>query len=1436
MKRKIRLFSVGLFLSCFLSAVFQAEAQNFQVLTQNGFITTGASTPQGQQRWCRNVFLISQAEMTAAGITNGQVLNYLRFNLQAPSTAVNGSIALWAQNSTNTTNQKSTTWTTAITGMTQVTNSGITIPNVAGQYQVTFNLTNFTYTGGSLYIAMEYSNVTGALSPATTPHWVTTAVAGMAMRASSTTTAAPPTLAATASRPDLALGFVFQNDIGVNKIYTLGKMPIQYGAPTVIQALISNTGTNPMVNIGVQAYITGANTYSASLNIPSLAAGASTVVSFPSYSPTNLATGDQIFVTTNTAGDQNPANDVLSWSMDVTQNLYSYKNPALPNSGGVGFTGGTGDFVAKFHSNPGTTAPYLLPPQINEIKVDLTTSGLTYQLGIWDATGAGGTPGTLLWTSPVLTSAPGTSFVPVPNISAAGDFFVGVKQTGTTNIGFAYQSENPIRNGTFYYTSPTGSATWTDFAPNSPFRFSIEVQVRIPVSPNCAINYLPANNTSITCFNPVLSWQSGGGAPTGFDVYFGTDSAQVAASNIAFKVSSNQAGLSYTPTGVLPNTTYYWKIVPQNPDGFATGCAVESFTTGSLSNCYCIPTYTGTACTGAITNVMLNTLSNTSTCVAPSHSIYPGTGSLTTSLEQNGSYNISVTCNDTNIVSVWIDYNQNGILEATEWNQVTTTGAANIASSASITIPASALLGNTLMRVRSRLANNPNGSGDACTAFGSGESEDYVVTIIPPIPCSGTPAPGNAIASASSVCPGTTVNFTLQFPTNGVGVTYQWNNNGGPIAGATNSTYSQVITQAEDIFCEVICGGNSGISNIASVSLSNFYDCYCASLATLTADEEIYNLTLNGASTDPAYSGANGCANTAPGAGSILNRYANFKSLGALTSVVAGNTVAFTIEENECDGAPFFAFGTGIWIDFNHNGSFADAGENVFLESTTAIGPRNVVGNISIPGTALTGLTGMRVIVAEGFAGATLTPCLQYGYGETEDYLINITQPIPCSGTPTPGNTIASASSICPNQTLNLSLQNQSALGAGITYQWYDGNGAIAGATSSTYNAVITAANSFYCIVTCTASGQSGTSSTVSVGLNNFYSCYCSSNLHSANAPCIDEVSFNTLLNNTSAAGCALPAYTAFPASTATTTLIQGASYNLTRVASAAGAWTGVWIDYDHSGTFDVSEYTNLSTVATGLLTNTVSITIPLTALTGQTGMRIRQRVVDMTAADACTQNFGSGETEDYIINISPASTTLSLTCFIQAYWDGASAMNPALFNQGQANPATDCDSILVELHTASNPLNVAYSTVAVLHTNGTASCVYPSGVANGNYYIVVKHRNAIETWSADSISISGATASYNFASAASQAYGSNQMELMVGAIGTGLFAFYSGDIVKDSGEATDLLDLNQLESEINNFSFGYYDEDLNGDGNVDILDSPSLEGNISGFIYSQHP
>jgi len=192
-------------------------------------------------------------------------------------------------------------------------------------------------------------------------------------------------------------------------------------------------------------------------------------------------------------------------------------------------------------------------------------------------------------------------------------------------------------------------------------------------------------------------------------------------------------------------------------------------------------------------------------------------------------------------------------------------------------------------------------------------------------------------------------------------------------------------------------------------------------------------------------------------------------------------------------------------------------------------------------------------------------------------------------------------------------------------------------------------------------------------------------------------------------------------------------------------------------------------------------------------------------------------------------ATTLNITCFIEGYMNGSNSMQAVLANQGMTAPLDACDTITIELHDANSPYNLLYTTQALLKQDGTASCVIGSGFISTAYYVVVKHRNALQTWSALPISLGSSSVNLNFTTSAAQAYGSNQVE-----VSPGVWAFYSGDLNGD--ENIDLSDFAQLENDVANFIFGYANTDINGDGNVDILDTPVVENNITNFIFSAHP
>ncbi|MFY8009612.1 MAG: GEVED domain-containing protein [Flavobacterium sp.] len=194
----------------------------------------------------------------------------------------------------------------------------------------------------------------------------------------------------------------------------------------------------------------------------------------------------------------------------------------------------------------------------------------------------------------------------------------------------------------------------------------------------------------------------------------------------------------------------------------------------------------------------------------------------------------------------------------------------------------------------------------------------------------------------------------------------------------------------------------------------------------------------------------------------------------------------------------------------------------------------------------------------------------------------------------------------------------------------------------------------------------------------------------------------------------------------------------------------------------------------------------------------------------------------------NPCETVVTVKMFIEGYYDAdAHAMRPVMMNQGVGSSATDVDTVTIELHDATTYELVA-SASATLQTNGNAVATFTTA-PSGSFYIVVKHRNALETWSANAVTVGATPSSYDFTTAASQAYGDNMKMLE-----SGVYGFYSGDLNQDG--FIEGLDFPFLFNDIDNFLEGYHPTDLNGDGFVEGLDFPFLFNNIDAFIELLRP
>ena len=76
-----------------------------------------------------------------------------------------------------------------------------------------------------------------------------------------------------------------------------------------------------------------------------------------------------------------------------------------------------------------------------------------------------------------------------------------------------------------------------------------------------------------------------------------------------------------------------------------------------------------------------------------------------------------------------------------------------------------------------------------------------------------------------------------------------------------------------------------------------------------------------------------------------------------------------------------------VWIDFNQDKDFDDAGELVLV---TPKKKSPWTGSITIPADALSGTTRMRIRLQDSALSPNITPCGNSSYGQVEDYNLNI--------------------------------------------------------------------------------------------------------------------------------------------------------------------------------------------------------------------------------------------------------------------------------------------------------------------------------------------------------------------------------------------------------------------------------------------------------------
>jgi len=540
----------------------ETDAISIWSLPSTGATSGNTRIPGNTFRYQRTEYLITAAEMAASNFPVGQEINSIGFLVgTAGATTQSGTFTVYLKNTSDVAYSLGTSWD--ITGFTKVSEiANWTVPIAAGSYEVPFSGgSTFTYTGGGVYVAWEFSNPSGTLGTTALVALCNLNMTGGLMGQRSSTSM-PTTLVASNWRPATIFGNNFYTDVvQVTNIYTLERNPIPYGAPTPVDVRVANVSAAPAtfnVTLTVKDPTNTITRYTSTQTVTALAANSASVLNFTGWNPEIKEEAIITATTSAVAGENWIINNTLAIPCSVNDNLYSY-NYATTGAGGFGFTfPGPGIFSAKYHMNGQgkVTGANLV------IANSASNTGNTIYAVVMNSAGAiVAQSANYVITAGDLGTNKNFTF-PSPPVFIDEDYYVGLAQTAGAAQWYPMGTftESPPRGNTFYESDIAGGAL-TPLGTNWSLKFGIEAIVApnfsIPAITTVAASAVTASTATV---NGTVMANSN---TVAVSFEYGTTTAY---GTTVSATPGSVTGTTVTPvlnnlSGLLPETTYHFRAV-----------------------------------------------------------------------------------------------------------------------------------------------------------------------------------------------------------------------------------------------------------------------------------------------------------------------------------------------------------------------------------------------------------------------------------------------------------------------------------------------------------------------------------------------------------------------------------------------------------------------------------------------------------------------------------------------------------------------------------------------------------------------------------------------------------------------------------------------------------------------------------------------------------
>jgi hypothetical protein len=305
----------------------------------------------------------------------------------------------------------------------------------------------------------------------------------------------------------------------------------------------------------------------------------------------------------------------------------------------------------------------------------------------------------------------------------------------TTSSSYTFTASAPLQPSTTYY--------WYAVAKNGANSIgligceNVNYIYRYTTRPlNCNISYSPSNTQTNVVTTPILRWYVNETLPNiSYDILLST-------TNPPTTVIGNTTNTTYTIPAINQlneGTTYYWNIIPKLGSTAALTCnnTITSFTTVSS---LCIPPYS-VGCYGYSQAASFKLKGEAGSQISVTGAVCPAAAPFYTDISASTNVNLAVgkayvgftrLSSTPTLLSIWIDYNNNGGFEGNECvlNNFKTNTNLDIDLPFSIYIPANAALGTHKMRIRTANESSVGAAMQACGTYQYGETKDFTVTIV----------------------------------------------------------------------------------------------------------------------------------------------------------------------------------------------------------------------------------------------------------------------------------------------------------------------------------------------------------------------------------------------------------------------------------------------------------------------------------------------------------------------------------------------------------------------------------------------------------------------------------------------------------------------------------------------------------------------------------